>query len=113
HAVLDDLSPAFAIDAFGKRQEDAWIDEYQAWLVERTDQVLPVRVIDAGLATDGRIDLRQKRCGNLHERYAPAIARCRETRQVADDATSEGQHRLLSFGIQIHQPIQNLLQALE
>ena len=43
-------------------------------LVERADQVLAARVIDAGLAADGRIHLRQQRRRHLHERDAALVA---------------------------------------
>ena len=59
---------AFECAAGGLGQIDR--GEHQIGLVEHADEVLAVARIDAGLAADRGIDLRQKACGQLHEIHA-------------------------------------------
>ena len=63
-----------------------------ARLVERADQVLAARVIDAGLAADRGIDLREQRRRHLHEVDAALVAGGREPGHVADHAAAERDH---------------------
>ena len=70
------------------------VDQHGARLVERADHVLAERMVDAGLAADGRVDLREQRRRHLHEGHAALVDRGRESGEVADDAAAErDQHR--------------------
>ena len=68
------------------------VGDHAAWLMERADQVLAARMIDAGLAADGRIDLREQRGRHLHVVDAALVAGRGEARHVADDAAAERDH---------------------
>ena len=57
--------------------------------MEGADQVLAVRRVDAGLAADRGIDLRQQRRRDLHEVHAAPGDRGGEAGEVADDAAAE------------------------
>src|SRR5258708_29039837 len=43
----------------------------------------------------------------MDERHAPQVGCRRETRQVADHATSQRDYRFAAFGAPLHQPIVN------
>ncbi len=57
--------------------------------MEGADQVLAVGGVDAGLAADGGIDLREQRGRHLHEAHAAADDRGGKAGEVADDAAAE------------------------
>jgi hypothetical protein len=76
-------------------------------LVERADHVLAERMIDARLAADRRIDLRQQRRGHLDERHAAHVAGGRETGHVADHAAAECDQRRLAIGTLGEQPVED------
>ena len=50
-------------------------------------------MVDAHLATDRAVHLRQQRRWHVHERDATQISRSREPGHVADDAAAEGDDR--------------------
>ena len=56
-----------------QRRERHRIREHQAGRVKRANQVLPFRQIDAGLAADGAIDLRDNRCGYVDKADAAQV----------------------------------------
>ena len=58
-AMLDNLRQSGYQLTLGQGIERTGIDEHDLGLVERADQVLALRVIDARLAADGGIDLGQ------------------------------------------------------
>ena len=88
-AVLDHFREARGELAIGQRAQAIGVDQHGARLVERADHVLAQRMIDAGLAADGRVDLREQRRRNLHERHAALVDRRGESRDVADDAAAQ------------------------
>ncbi len=53
--------------------------------------------IDASLATDGGVDLRQKRGRQLHEADAALHERSGKARQIADDAAAKCYDRVLAL----------------
>jgi hypothetical protein len=61
--------------------------------VERADQVLAERMVDADLAADGAVDLRQQRRRHVHERDAAQERGGGEAGGVADDAAADGDDR--------------------
>ncbi len=65
--------------------------------MKRTDKIFALRRVDARLAADARIHLRQQRRGDLHEADAAADDRSREACQVADHAAAESQHDVAAF----------------
>ena len=58
--------------------------------MKRADQVLAVRVVDAGLAADRRVHLGEERGRHLHERQAAEQRRRREACEVAHHTAAEG-----------------------
>ena len=57
--------------------------------MEGADEVLAVARVDAGLAADRGIDLREERGRHLHEAHAAAHDGGGEAREVADHAAAE------------------------
>ncbi len=103
--VLRHLRPARAELARRQRGERRRVGEHEPGLVERADQVLAVRRVDAGLAADAAVHLGQQGGRALHEVQAAQHAGRAEPREVAHDAAAErhddgaavgarGQHRL-------------------
>ena len=90
HAVFDDFGQARAVIPIGQRGQRRRVDEHAQGLVERADQVLALRVVDADLSADRAVDVREQRRRNLHEGDAAGIRRRRETGRVADDPSAHG-----------------------
>ena len=67
-------------------------------LVKRADQVLAERVIDADLAADRAVHLRQQRRRHVRQRDAAQERRGRESRRVADHAAADGDDRAAAIG---------------
>ena len=65
------------------------VGEHATRLVERADHVLAARVVDAGLAADRGVDLREQRGRHLHEVDAALVAGGGEAGHVADHAAAE------------------------
>src|SRR6185295_13431488 len=65
------------------------------------------RVVDGGLAADGRIDLREQRGGYLHEVDAALIARGRVAREVADHAAAERDETRIAMEVRIDEPVED------
>ncbi len=88
-AVFGDLGIAGAEFARRQRVEQRRVGDHQDRLMKGADQVLAVPRIDAGLAADRGVDLRQQRRRHLHEIDAAAHARRGEAGEIADDAAAE------------------------
>ena len=90
HAVFDHLGHAGG--PFGRREgvQGLRIDEHQARLMKRADQILPQRVIDTGLASHAGIHLRHQRRRNLHTGNSPREDGGRKAGHVPDDAAPQG-----------------------
>ena len=78
---LDDFIQAGAVFAFRQRSEDVGINQDGKRLMEATDEVLASHQIDAGLASDGGIDLCEQRGRDLNDGNAAHEDRCGETRR--------------------------------
>ncbi len=89
-AVFRHLGVAGVEDARGQRVEHAGVGEHQRRLVEGADKVFAARRVDAGLAADGGVDLREQRGRHLHDAHAAPHDRRGEAGEVADDAAAEG-----------------------
>ena len=98
-AVLDHLVEPGAELAARQRGEDRRIDDHGVRLVEGADQVLAERMIDADLAADRAVHLRQQRRRHVHERDAAQVGGRRETGHVADDAAAERDERRRAIGV--------------
>ena len=93
HAVLDDLVEAGAELAARQRGEQLRIDRHRQGLMKRADQVLAERVVDADLAADRAVHLRQQRRRHLHDRDAAQERRGRKAGDVADHPAADGDDR--------------------
>lgn len=96
-AVFHHFGVAGAEFARTERIEHRRIRQHQIRLVEDANEVLAVAGVDAGLAADGGIDLRQKRGRYLHETYAAADDTGRKTGEIADHAAAERDHRIIAL----------------
>ena len=88
-AVFGHLGIAGAELARRQRVEHGGVGDHQHRLVEGAEQVLALRRVDAGLAADRGIDLRQQRGRHLYEVDAAAQDGCREAGEIADHAAAE------------------------
>ena len=84
---MTSAKPALSSRA-GKVFKRAQIAQYQLRLVKRTNHVFAQRVVDAGFATNGRIDLRQQGRRHLHKRHATHVAGSGKTCHITDHATA-------------------------
>ena len=58
-------------------------------LMERADEILPTGMVDAGLAADGGVDLREQGRRDLDVGDSALIARRRKSGSVADDSAAQ------------------------
>ncbi len=72
-----------------------------------------MRRVDAGLAADGGIDLRQQRRRHLHEVHAAAHDRRGEAGEIADHAAAERDHHVAALEAGIENAVDHILQCLE
>ena len=68
------------------------------------------RMVDCGLATNRRVDLREQRRRNLDQRHAPLVCRRRETGEVADDASAQCDQDRRAFRADLEQPRVDVIQ---
>ena len=73
------------------------VGDDEARLVEEADQVFAFWRVDRGLAADAGIDLRQQRCGDLHEIDAAFDEAGGEAGEIADDAAAEGDDEIAAL----------------
>ena len=93
HAVFHHLVEPRAELAPRQRGQRQRVGHDQHRLVERADQVLAERVVDADLAADRAVHLRQQRRRHVHEGDAAQEARRGKAGRVADDAAADGDRR--------------------
>ena len=113
NARLDDFVEPGAVFALGQCIQHGGIGEHGEGLMEAADQVLAADQIDAGLAADGGIHLRQQRGGDLHYRDAAHEDRGEKSAHVVDDAAAEGDHHAGAVGAELHHLLGELLQGRE
>src|SRR5919106_1648440 len=87
--VLGHLGEAGAVLAIPEGRERGDVGEHGDGLVERADEVLPLRQIDRGFAPHRRVDLRRERRRHLEEGNPPHVGRRDEARKVADGTAAE------------------------
>ena len=95
-AVLDDLGHAVGKGAVRQGSEHVRVDEHQPRLVECADEVFALGQINAGLAADRGIHLREQRGRNLAQRYAAQEGRGRKAGNVADNTAAERDNQVLA-----------------
>ena len=81
------------------------VGEHEARLVEGADEVLALGRIDAGLAADRGVDLRQQRGRHLHEAHAASHDACGEAGEIADNAAAERDHEIAALEAHLEQPL--------
>ena len=106
-SVLDHLGEPRAQLARRQAAERTRCRDYQHRLVKRADQVLAAGVIDAGLATDCRVHLREQCRRHLHERDPALIAGCGKPGEVADYPAAERHHGAITGEAVGHQHIEH------
>ncbi len=107
---LDDLGETCGQLAIRQGREAIGVDQHGTRLVERPDHVLAERMIDAGLAADRRIHLRQQRGRHLHERHPALVDGRGETGEVADDAAPERHERRRALRADLEEPRQQVVE---
>ena len=90
---LENFEQPGAILAFGQGLQRRRVNGHIERLVEAAHQVLTGHQVDAGLAADGRVHLRQQRGGDLNHRDAAHEDGRQEARHVGDDAAAKGNHQ--------------------
>ena len=111
HAIFGDFGVAGAELARRQRIEHGGIGNHQNRLMKRAEQVLALRRVDAGLAADRRIHLRQKRGRHLHEIDAATQDRRRKAGEIADHAAAERDHQIVAFDLCRDQGLADLFEA--
>ncbi|MDO8547644.1 MAG: hypothetical protein Q7R68_09835 [Nitrospirales bacterium] len=84
HSVFNDFRKSCAILAGWKRLKNIRVAQYQLGLIERPNQILAQWMVDAGLASNAGIDLRNKGRRHLHKRDAAQIDGGCEAGEIAD-----------------------------
>ena len=97
-AVFDDLGDARPELALRQRRERVGVGDDNPGLVERADEILASGMVDAGLASDRGVDLREQRRRYLRIADAALVAGGREAGDVAHDASTQRQHG----GVAVH-----------
>ena len=113
HSVLDDF--CHSSSEFPHRQgvQRQWINHHQSWLMEGSDQILSLRMVDTGLAADGGIHHGQKSCRNLDNADTAQPACRREAGHVADNTTTERQHEGGALQALLLRLVQNQAQRVQ
>ena len=111
-AVLDHFGQAGRQLARRAASPACRIGQHRARLVEGADHVLAQRVVDAGLAADRGIDLRQQRGRHLHEGHAAHVAGGGEAGHVADHAAAQRDQRGLAVAFVGQQGVEDQVQRL-
>ena len=112
-ADLRHLGVAGAELALRQRVERVGVGEDQGGLQESADEVLAMPRVDAGLAADAGIDLRQQGGRHLHEAHAAPCDRRGEAGEVADDAAAERHHHVAALAAATPACLHDHLQPLE
>ena len=105
-AVLDDLGKAGPELPGGERREGSGIRQHDGRLMEGANQILAARVVDAGLASNRGIHLRQEGRWHLSIGDAPLIARRREPGHIAHNSAAQGDHRAVPAEAVGHQHVE-------
>ncbi|MCY1546275.1 hypothetical protein D9M68_822640 [compost metagenome] len=96
-AVLDHFGIAGGELTGAEGVERRKIGQHQFGLVEGANEVLAMGRIDAGLAADRAIDLRQKRGRHLHEIHATPSNGGGKAGEIANDTATERNHQIAAL----------------
>ena len=106
-AVLDDLRESGAQFPIRQCLQRIRVGHHRQWLIEGPDEVLAARMVDAGLAAHGGIDLRQQRGRNLHIAHAALVARGGEAGDVAHHPAAQGKHGGIPVQFRLDQSVEH------
>jgi hypothetical protein len=81
-------------------REDGHVGHDGRGLVERADEVLALRQVNAGLAADRRIKVCDERRRDLDERHPTEVGRGKEPGRVAERSAADRDERLAAFHAQ-------------
>ena len=73
-------------------------------LANSAKHILIASEIDAGLASDRRIHLRQKGCRHICKAHSPLIYRSRETYHIGSDTAADSEHKRIPVSAVLQQP---------
>ena len=110
-AVLNNFAVTRKKITFFQSREHIDIGQNQARLVERADQVLAMRGVDARLAPDRAVNLRQQRCRHLHEPDPTAQNGRGKSHQIADHTSAKRNHHIIALNLLREQPLHGLLEV--
>ena len=88
-AVLNDLGHAVRKGAVRQGSEHVRVDEHEPRLIERADEVFALGQINAGLAANRGIHLREQRGRDLAQRHTAQEGRRGKAGDVADNTAAE------------------------
>src|SRR6056297_1029794 len=108
-AVLDYLRETGPVVAVVKGLQRIEIGDHGSRPVEGADQILALRMIDAGLAANGCIDLGQQGGRHLHHLDPAHVAGRGKACHVADHAPAQGEYGGVALGSEFDQGVENLL----
>ncbi len=99
-AIFDDLAQGGPPLALRQRRQRREVEHDRRRLVERAQQVLALREVDAGLAADGRVDLGDERRRHTDPGHAPEVRRGQEPRRVAERPAADRDQRVAPLDAQ-------------
>ena len=97
-ARLQAFDEAGAQLALRKSGQEIDVGDDCGGMVEGSDEIFAFGKIDAGFAADGRVNLCQKRGGNLNETNAAHVDSGQKSADIADDAAAEGDEQRAAIG---------------
>ena len=103
HAVFDHFVESRPELATRQRLQQGGIDGDHRRMVERSDQVLAERMVDAHFAADRAVDLRQERGRHLHQWQTAQVPSGNEASHIADDASAHRNNSGTAVGFQFDQ----------
>src|SRR5882724_2845131 len=87
--LFDRFAPTRRQFTLSQRLQSVSVDQHQARLMKSSHQIFSSGGVEAGLATNRSIDLRQQGGRHLDESDAAQIRRRREARQIAYDSAAQ------------------------
>ncbi|KAI3485871.1 hypothetical protein L1887_50669 [Cichorium endivia] len=109
---LDHLSHAVAELSGREGLEPGSVDEDVVRLVEAADEVLAERVVDGGLAADGRVDHGEEGGGDLDKLETTHEGGCDEADEVANHTAADGEYDSVASDAVLEHPVLDVVLAL-
>ena len=110
---LHDLGQAGAAFGFRQRRQRLDVAEHEARLMKRSDQVLAVNRIEAGLAADRAVDHREQRRRHVPDANAAQQGGGRKAAHVADHAAADARPRAVAIDAAGQRRLPDLLDAAQ